>query len=139
MVLMMNDEEFEKIKKDFIVDQNAYDIENVPEQIKRLLNFAKVGTGGKVFIESHNLTSDAQLRVVLIARFLANKLQEEIKQEVSIEELSQYTHLDKDQVRARMSAIVREKFAERKGKGVFVVLPFRIKKFMEELSNIKGK
>lgn len=135
MVIMMKDEELEKLKTEFIVDENKYNEERVPQQIKRLLKFARVGTGGKVFVEPRNLSPDYRLKVILVARFLANKLHLEINPQITIEELSEYSHLDKDQVRARMSNIVRQKFAKRVDKGIFIVLPFQINKFIEELNS----
>ncbi len=128
----MKNDYLEKIKEEFIVDETKYDIESVPEQVKTLLNYVKVGTGGKVFL-AREVLPDIRLKLILASRFLANKLQDEIKPHLSIEELAQYSGLDKDQVRARMSTIVKEKFARREGRGVFVVLPFQIKKFITEL------
>jgi hypothetical protein len=133
---MMANDDLEKLRNEFIVDQNKYAIDDIPEQVKKLLRFVKVGSEGKVFIEKRDMSPDVRLKLILVARFLASKLQNEIKADISIEELSQYSYLDKDQVRARMSKIVGEKFANREKRGVFSVLPFKIRKFIDELDTL---
>jgi hypothetical protein len=136
---MNKNDEMNKIKSEFIVDQDSYNETSIPEQVKTLLKFVRVGNEGKVFIQSRDLSPDNRLKITLVARFLANKLQTDINSKLTVEELSEYVQLDKAQVRARMSTIVKEKFAVRAERGLFSVLPFQIKAFLEELDGAGGQ
>ncbi len=126
----MEKDELDDLRKDFIVDHKEYDEVNTKEMLKKVTKHAKVSKEGKVFLLSKDAIAEKRLKMILVARFLANKLHAEISPQVSVEELAEYASLEKKQTAARMAEIVKDNFAKRDSKGVFSVMPFQIERFL---------
>ena len=117
----------EDLKKAFIVDEKAYEKEKIPQQIRKVLKYCKVSKNGNVLLEKNNFTIRDNLKIILIARFLASKLDESIKEEINIDEIvaSMRTN-NKESLITRMKEIVDEGIAKRLSSGVYVIVPFFI-------------
>ena len=97
-----------------------------------MLNFCKVDVGDGSIIYEKNVTSAVdKIRIALIARYLANKLEPNIPADVSLEQLVEYTGIDQKIVSARLTEIVSEGFGARVGSGLYRVVPFYMEKFLE--------
>lgn len=119
------------MKKKFIIDVANYDKNRLGSQVERILKLCKIDPKGRVLINVKGMTQKDKLKLVLVARFLANKLDEKIDSKVSNSELSYILNAPIYQARARASEIVREGFAISDTKGTFSVVPYRIDDFLE--------
>jgi len=124
----------ENLKDRFIVSERI-DEKQVTGFIERSLAFCRVTTSGGVIIDENRLSNLEKVKISLVARFLANKLDSNISPEVNGDELSSYLMIQKDQVMARLKDAKDEKFATRAGKGVYSANPFRIEEFLSALEN----
>lgn len=129
----------EDLKKAFIVDERQYEKEKIPEQVRKVLRYCKVSKEGKVLLEKNNFTLRESLKLILTARFLASKLDGEISEEVSIDELvASMNSSNKESLVTRMKEIVDEGHAKRVSAGAYKIIPFYIDGILDKL-NKKGK
>ncbi|MFA7708261.1 MAG: hypothetical protein WCX73_04895, partial [Candidatus Pacearchaeota archaeon] len=77
----------EDLKKEFIIDKDNYEKERIPELVKKILRYCKITNEGQVMFEEKDLILKDKIKLILIARFLANKLDKNIPEEVSIDEI----------------------------------------------------
>ena len=124
----------ENLKEKFIVSEKI-DEKRIKEFVKRLLPFCKVTKNGGIIIERADLTNIEKIKVSLVARFLANRLEPGIPPEVTGEELSNSLMIPKNQVLARLKELKDEKFAFRVGKGIYKVNLLRIENFLKSLES----
>jgi hypothetical protein len=123
----------EDLKKAFIVDEKAYEKEKIPEQIKKVLKYGKVTKEGRVLLEKNNLTIRDNLKIILIARFLASKLDESIREDITIDEIVASMGTDnKESLITRMKEIVDEGVAKRLASGVYVIVPFFVDTILDK-------
>jgi hypothetical protein len=88
-----------------------------------------------------DLPGKQQVKLVLAARLLASKLDDAILGEVTVEQLSEYTGLPKDQAAARAKECMDERFADRSARGSYKARPLKVEEFLDGLSatrNLKG-
>lgn len=105
---------------------------------KTLGNFVSITKDelSRVFIdESYDFTALEKVGLVLCARFIGNKIREDVDPVVAINEVSEYAQLDYKMASARLSDLVREGLLERVDKGKYVVKSFKkAKKFIEGIN-----
>lgn len=130
----MSLENEQDLKKNFIVDEQYYEKEKMPELIKSFSKFCKVGTGGKIYIGYSNLTTRERIKLVFVARLLANKLEKSIAAQMNVDEVVDSANVPREQVIARLSEFASEGFLSKINKGVYVATPFYIELFLEELN-----
>lgn len=128
----------EEIKKKFIVQQNL-EQKRIVEYTERLLPFCTITENGEVLITKKELKTLEKVKVALIARYLANRLESKISNEVSPDELALYLDVPKDQINARLKDARDDKFANTSDKGLSSVNPLRIGSFLEELEKKYGE
>jgi hypothetical protein len=136
------------IKEFFIENEKKFKEEDILRLIGKLNKFAKiVGKEGKVHVEKTFKGSGTdRLKLFLIVRYLAGELSK-LKPElgirrdvanITIDDVVEFLSLpDKHNARARMSALVKEDFAERIRKGVIRVRSYQIERFIEYLETPK--
>jgi len=124
----------EDLKAKFIISENI-DEKRIEDFVIRLSQFCKVSKSGGIIIERAELTNIEKIKVSLVARYLANRLDSEISPEVNSEELSNSLMISKDQVLARLKEFRDEKFAFRVTKGIYKVNPLQIESFLSSLEN----
>jgi len=128
----------EELKKKFIVEEKL-DEKRVTNYIERILPFCKISKDGLVIIEAKGMTSLQQVKLALVARFLANYLDKNIPAEISSGELSTSLTIPEDQIGARLMELREAKFAISVRKGVHQVNPLQIEKFIGELESTRKK
>jgi len=102
--------EIEDLKKKFIVNKKEYEKEKLPSLVEKALKYCKVDETGLITIENPNLKNTDKIKIVLIARFLANKLDQKIPSNVNVDELSASTGIsDKNIIYARISELIKQK------------------------------
>ncbi|MFQ6084300.1 MAG: hypothetical protein ACE5KE_09655 [Methanosarcinales archaeon] len=122
----MSDKKIEELKKKFIISPEEYDKSLLSEQIEIVLKFCRVDPNGRVLVDKLNLTNKEKVKLVLVARFLASKLDSNISAEVGVDDISENVNISPHQARARISEIVREGFATTKERGSYLVTPYKI-------------
>jgi len=123
----------EELRKKFIVEEKL-DERRVTNYIERTLPFCKISKEGQVILEV-KVTSLQQVKLALVARFLANYLDKSITAEISNHELSTSLNIPEDQIAARLGDLREEKFATSVRKGVSQVNPLQIERFIVELES----
>lgn len=124
----------DELKKQFIVDEKEYSKEKIPEQIRKVLRYCKVSKEGKVLLEKNNFGLRDNLKLILIARFLASKVDESISSEMTIDEIfASVGSGNKESMITRMKEIIDEHAATRSGKGIYQIVPFYIDVILEKL------
>ena len=132
--------ELDELKKQFLVDKDKYHEEKLPELIKRALVFCKVDKTGAVFFEKGVSTNSDKIRLVLLGRFLANKLDKAIPLIVSLEELSRFIGADRKVVAARIKELIDQKNIKREKKGRYSIYPYQLESVLDNLERrIKRK
>ncbi len=127
--------EMDALKNMFIVDRSAYEQEKLPEFIKKLMRFCKLDSTGKAIIERNDMSIRDRIVAVAIARFLGNKLNPEFSAEISLEDMNLVLGADKKTVSARISGLLDEGILTRPDTGIYSISPYKIEKFLEELSS----
>ena len=129
----------EDIKKIFIVDEKEFDNKNIEKFIRKIVDFIKVGKDGKSFIELDSLTNGDKIALIIVARFLANKLDKSIPQEVSLAEISDSLPLPKNTITARLSELTNKRIVKRIGAGKYIAVSYKIEEFVEKIDKKHNK
>lgn len=134
-------ENLDEIKNAFIVDQDVYSKEKLPGLVKRTLVFCKVDKTGRVLFESiaNKLTNADKMRLVLLCRFLANKLNKNINASVAAKEISDFSGISKDVVFARAKELIDQNDAKSEGSGKYVLLSHRVDQILDGLEKKMSK
>jgi len=127
----------ENLKKRFIIEENLGE-KKIEGYVERLLQFCKVTTNGEILITADKLTTLEKVKIALVARFLANKLDANISAEMTHEELSTLLEIPRNQIRARLKDVRATKFGFDSGNGLYKVKPLTIGKFLDELESKYG-
>lgn len=135
-------EEKHNIDGFFVENADKFTEEQLLKSVSRLKKYAKlIGRDGRVHIEDKRLSGTDQLKVFLITRYLGGELGK-LKLEMNIsadiksintDDVSSFLSVDKDNARARMSALVQEGFARRPVKGKIEAEPFQVERFLDQL------
>jgi hypothetical protein len=123
----------EELKKKFIVNQEAYAQDRIPEFVERALRFCTVTSQGMVFIKRRDMTVKDRIIIVLIGRFLASQLETKIRPQVPAEELAGMLSVDLQQIFARLSDLCDAHIALRTEKGTYSIAPFCLELCLNEI------
>lgn len=135
--------EFEDLEKEFILNEDL-EHENIKDLISRILKLCKIDTRGFVDIQKPGLTILQKIQLTLSARYLANKLQQKLGRESSIEEIcktKELTGMLKEKetvVTARLKELKDAKKVISPSRGVFKIAPYKIKDFLTELEGAEN-
>ncbi len=129
-------EKFEEIKKRFIIDEAEYPPEKLEHLIKIMLNFVRVSKDGQVVIIK-NVPTRKILPLILSARFVANKVEKNIKESIEREELKNYSYLDKMVFNARFADLKKEGFIEKDKEPLKAKNILLVERFLEKLGENK--
>jgi hypothetical protein len=127
----------EDIKKKFIVDENL-EQKKIESYVNRLLPFCKITTKGAIQVEDKVSTALKRVKIALVGRFLANKLEPSIAAEMTAEELATCLSIPKDQIYARVKDLRKSNFLTKPDKNKYRVNPLVIGKFLDELEKDYG-
>ena len=129
----------EDVKKLFIVDEKEFDIKNTEKFIRKIADFVKVGKDGSIFLEIESINKTDKIQLAIVARFLANKIDKNILQEVSLPEIMQFLSLPQNTATARISELVKGRNIRRIKVGKYVAVPHQIEKFIEKINKKYGE
>lgn len=123
----------EDLKKSFIVDEESFEENRIEELVGKINKICQVDKKGHIKFLREGLGDRDKIKYTLIARFLANKLEESIPKEVTNEELEIILNKSKEQVRARLSDLRKEKQNSMRdiNKNTHEIKPLFISKILE--------
>lgn len=128
----MDQQNFEKIKKDFIVDEEEYSKDKLSSLMSKLSSFCKITKDGQVILMK-KVSTRKMLKLILSARFIANAVNKSILPEVGKDELKAYSSMKNDVFNTRFNEILRENFAEKKNDKLKSKNILLVEQFLENL------
>ncbi len=132
----MSTDEFEEQRRLFIVDEETYDKERVKTAIDKLARFAKISNSGRVYIDrslEKGLTLKNKIVLVIVARYLGNKLNQDISSEITAKDISTYISADLPTVHARGKELADDGYVSKPTDGTYVMNPGKIDEFLDSL------
>ena len=137
----MKMDDLEELKNKWIIDEKSFDEKKIAQYVKRLMRYCKITKTGEVDLTGlgDKFTLKDKIKLALVARFIASKLDESIKPFLSAREISNFFMVDKIQVSARLKEIKDEKLSIREKKGTYRVIPTKIEKILKELESKYGE
>jgi len=126
----------EELKKQFIVDENVLKARLEPVVNKALI-YCRIDKDGRVEIRNAKLSGKEQVKLTLAARAIGAEMDPAISPEVSVFEISKFTGLPANQVRARGKDAIQDKFAQSPRSGVYRAMPHKIEAFLDGLAAVQ--
>lgn len=123
----------EELKKQFIVDEDVLKARLEPIVAKALVH-CLLDKNGQVLITDTNLSGKEQVKLALAARAIGSQMDPRISPDVSVAEISRFTGLPGNQVRARGKDAIEDKFAQSPKTGVYRALPHKVEAFLDGLN-----
>ncbi len=125
--------EFDKLKREFIVDQEEYSKSQLSELMNILLKFCKVTLDGQVII-TKGISTRKVLKLILSARFIAHAANDKISEYLKREELKAYSGIGKDMVfTVRFNELLRDNFADKKDEKIKAKNILLVERFLKEI------
>ncbi len=121
------------LRRAFLVNEDL-DEERLAALIKRLLPICVVDKNGVVQIKRPGLPGRSLVKIVLLARLVAHRLDESIPDELDAAGLAANTRMPKNQAAARAKEVVDEAFAERTTRGNYRACMWKVDEFLDELA-----
>lgn len=123
------------VRSQFIVDENIGQ-QNVEALAKRALQFGRVTRTGGVVIDVQGLTKGDQLKLILVIRYIANRLDESISRTVRPTELVSTLGQRMEAVGAGLSKLNADGFAKREDVGEYSVHSYKVESFLSDLEEL---
>lgn len=130
--------ELDKLKEQFLVDNDDFRAERLEQLIRKALPHCIVDRKGAVHLKGPDRSGKDQVKLVLVGRLVASKLDEAVSCEVTVEQLAEYTGLPKNQAAARAKECLDEKFAERSARGSYKARVNKAEEFLNTLPQSSG-
>ena len=127
----------EDLKSRFIVDQ-AETRAQLEKYVERALSFCVVDKEGRVHLRDQSLSGGERVRLILVARAIANQLDETISADVGVSDVAWSSGLPENQARARLNEAQQERFAESVRRGVYRANVHRIGRFLDDLPSTEA-
>jgi hypothetical protein len=122
----------EDLKKKFIVDDDV--LKNRLEDIAtKALEHCVVDMKGNVHFNSSNLSAREKLSLTLAARAIASQMDETIKSDVSMAELTLISGLPEKQITARIAELTKDKLVTSSKKGVYSAVPHKVEALLNSV------
>jgi hypothetical protein len=122
----------EELKKKFFVSEDAIK-DRLEPLIDKVRQHCEVDARGRVYIKNNSLPAKDKIKLVLSARAVAFQLDEQLSADVTVNELVEDTGIPDNQIRARASSILAEKFAVSPQKGVYRAVAQKVESFLDSL------
>ncbi|RLI82989.1 hypothetical protein DRP07_04215 [Archaeoglobales archaeon] len=137
----MKTEDIEELKNKWIIDEKVFDERKIAQYVNRLMKYCRITKAGEIDLTEvgEKFTLKDKIKLALVARFIASKLEESISPSLSAQEISNFFVADKMQVSARLKEIKDERLSIREKKGTYRVIPTKIEKILKELESKYGE
>lgn len=124
--------EFEKTKKEFIVDEEEYSKGQLSLLMSQLLKFCKVTKNGQVMVIK-KVSTRKILKLILSAKFIAHKADKTIVGNVTREELKVYSGMKDNVFTARFNELLKENFVDKKENKLSAKNILLVEQFLQSL------
>jgi hypothetical protein len=125
------------LRNQFVVDDDVRS-EKLEILIQKALPHCIVRKNGSVEIKRSDLKGKQAVKLVLVARLLASKLYDTVANDVTVEQVAEYTGLPKGQAAARAKECLDERFAERSARGSYRARSLKVEEFLDSLEQPRG-
>jgi len=114
------EDQLDELRKKFIVKEEDHKkiLENV---LRKIIKYAYITEKGTVGLKISSLNQTERIILVLLARYIGGLLQESIPKEVTINEIMEYTSIDKKVIAARVNELVKRGYVKRLARGKYIV------------------
>ena len=128
----------EELKKQFIVDEDVLKSRLEPVVTKALVH-CRIDKDGRVEIRNTGLSGKDQVKLTLAARVIGAEMDPAISPDVSVAEITRFTGLPANQVRARGKDAIEDKFAQSPRSGIYRAMPHKIEPFLDGLATAQTR
>lgn len=126
-------DKIEELRKRFFVGETEYNQQLLEKHLEKILEYAVITSDGKVLLKNKDIIDKDKVGVIILARYIGNKLDDSVDEIVTINEISEYSKIDRQVVRARLSTLVEERIILRDDRGKYIMNPINIDKFLLKL------
>lgn len=130
----MDSSEFNKSKREFIVDEEKYSQRQLSQAMAILIPLCKVTKDGQVFL-LREVSTRKRLKLILSAVFVANAVVKGIRSELTREELKAYSGMKDNVFAVRYSELTKEIFVETREGNVRARNILLVEQFLEGMKN----
>ena len=123
----------EELRKQFIVEEDVLKARLEPIVAKALAH-CRLDKNGQVLITDTSLSGKEQVKLALAARAIGAQMDSAISPDVSVAEISRFTGLPGNQVRARGKDAIGDRFAQSLKTGMYRALPHKVEAFLDSLN-----
>lgn len=123
----------ETLKQQFIIDSFVYDANKTKKYIMQILKHCKITSEGRVIVENKKLNKIDTIALMILARYLANKLEANISESITLNELYKMTQLSEPSVRGHISTLFDRNFIVKPSDGIYQFNPGKIDEFLEKI------
>ena len=123
----------EDLKEQFLVEDEIR-TERLEQLIRKALPHCVVDKKGVVHIKDARRSGKEQVKLALAGRLVASKLDDAVSEDVTVEQLAEYTGLPKNQAAARAKECLDEKFADRSSRGTYKARVNKTEEFLDSLA-----
>jgi hypothetical protein len=122
----------EDLKKKFIVDDDVLK-DRLEDIATKALEHCVVDKKGNVHFNSSNLSAREKLSLILAARAIASQMDETIKSDVSMAELTLNSGLPEKQITARIAELTKDKLVTSSKKGIYSAVPHKVEALLNSV------
>jgi hypothetical protein len=122
----------EDLKKKFIVDDDVLK-DRLEDIATKALEHCVVDKKGNVHFNSSNLSAREKLSLILAARAIASQMEETIKSDVSMAELTLNSGLPEKQITARIAELAKDKLVASSKKGIYSAVPHKVEALLNSV------
>jgi len=126
--------DLDALRNKFIVDEDVLK-SRLKSTIEKALKHCVVDRNGQVHVNATDLSARDRIMLILSARMIASQLEAGIAADVTVEEISKFTALPENQVRARSKDLINDKWVESTRPGVYAAIAFKVEKFLDSLAD----
>ena len=120
----------DELRKKFIIDEAEYNKQFLERHIEKTLNYAVLTQDGKVLIKDEEIIDMNKVGLAILTRYLGNKINEVIDENLNIKEIAEYCRLENNTVRAYLSKLVKDRYIIRVKSGMYRMNPAKIDDFL---------
>jgi len=132
--LETKDEELEELKKQFIVDSKKFEFNKMKDYLTVLTKYCKISPEGKVFIEVKKLSKIDTITLVILARYIGNKVNKSIPAIISPDELSEMTGIVKNSITGHVTTLGQRGLIVKPKDGIYQFNHSKIDEFLLKLN-----
>lgn len=129
------DEEFEKQVLEKFFEEEDFSRRRLLQLVDLLANFVKVNPRtGEVFVVRKDLPNKIKVGLVIAARFVAHRLNENVNPGIGRKEIADFTGVPEKIVSARATELVKEGIVSRLSSGTFTARSLiSVEKWLEDI------